>query len=231
MEQVLREEKKFLLTTEEAVFYAGQLAQVMAADSHNGTGGYLIRSLYFDTLVDGDYFDKVDGLEVRRKLRLRCYSADAPYAMLEMKQKQGVQQRKRSLRVKREDAQRLCAGDYGPLLQYGSDFAAECCALMQMRCYRPKVVVDYRRTAFVAKENSIRITFDRDVRATEGRYDIFDPGLCLYPVMDPSLVVMEVKYNNFLLSYIKRMVDRIDRRELSIGKYSRGRDVSYGLDF
>ena len=85
--------------------------------------------------------------------------------------------------------------------------------------------------AFIAKENDIRITFDRDIRATESCFDLFSPDLCLLPVFDPSHVVMEVKYNGFLLSYIKDLVDRADRREISVGKYSQGRMVSLGGEF
>lgn len=231
MRQVLRMEKKYLLTLEEAIHLSGQFARVMMPDPHNGPEGYTIRSLYFDTLVDGDYFDKVDGLETRRKIRLRCYSPDSPFAMLEMKQKQGEQQKKRSLRLNREESQRLCRGDYSPLLSHPEPFAAECWALMHTRCYRPKSVVEYKRMAFMARENDIRITFDRDIRASESCFDLFAPNLCLYPVYDSSWVVMEVKYNGFLLSYIKDLVNRADRREVSVGKYSQGRLVSLGGEY
>lgn len=110
MQQVLRLEKKYLLTLEEARRMSGKLQQIMHQDPHNGAEGYLIRSLYFDTIVDGDYFDKLDGLEVRRKLRLRCYDPEDAFAKLEMKQKQGEQQKKRSLKLSREEAEALCGG-------------------------------------------------------------------------------------------------------------------------
>ena len=93
------------------------LGQVMREDPHNGVHGYRIRSLYFDTVYDEDYHEKLAGIETRRKIRLRCYDPAAGYAMLEMKQKQGASQLKRSLRVTREVAQRLITGDYTPLLQ------------------------------------------------------------------------------------------------------------------
>lgn len=96
----------------------------MHEDRHNGPQGYAIRSLYFDTPDDQDFRDKVDGLELRRKIRLRTYSPQAGFAMLEMKQKQGPYQRKRSLRLPREEAESLCRGDYGVLLRHGDPFAA-----------------------------------------------------------------------------------------------------------
>lgn len=96
----------------------------MTQDPHNGTHGYIIRSLYFDTPYDTDFFEKQAGVELRRKLRLRCYDPGLDYAMLEMKQKQGTRQLKRSLRISRADALRLIKGDYTTLLHYSDPFAA-----------------------------------------------------------------------------------------------------------
>lgn len=125
MNRVFREEKKYLISLPEALQACHRLAQVMHEDPHNGISGYPVRSLYFDTLDDRDFHEKAAGVELRRKLRLRSYDPAADFAMLEMKQKQGASQLKRSLRVTREDAQALTRGDYAPLLRYPESFAAE----------------------------------------------------------------------------------------------------------
>lgn len=223
LQQVLRNERKFLLNTAEFMKKKHQLQQLLHEDPHNGPEGYRIRSLYFDTEYDGDYFDKQFGLEVRKKLRLRLYDPAGDFAMLEMKQKQNVQQRKRSLRISREDALRLIRGDYAPLLRYREPFAAECYALMHTRCYRPRTIVEYRRMAFIAKENNIRVTFDHRIEATQSSFGLFDPHLLMTPVMDWSQVVMEVKYNGFLLSYIKDLLGDLGKSELSVSKYCMAR--------
>ena len=219
MNKVFREEKKFLINIDEFIKKSHMLRQVMIEDAHNGTYGYLIRSLYFDTVYDGDYFEKLAGIETRRKIRLRIYDPNADFAMLEMKQKQGANQLKRSLRVSRRDAVSLSEGNYLPLLSYEEPFAAECYAMMKCRCYRPKTIVQYNRKAFIAKENKIRITFDNRLEATESCFDLFSPKLNMNPVMDPYNVVLEVKYNGFLLDYIRRMINSIDRSEISVSKY------------
>lgn len=90
MNQVLREEKKFLLSLPEFIRLSHRLSQVMQEDPHNGVHGYPIRSLYFDSIDDRDFHEKAAGVELRRKIRLRCYDPAADYAMLEMKQKQGA---------------------------------------------------------------------------------------------------------------------------------------------
>lgn len=115
MNQVLREEKKFLIGIHDFLQASNRLEQVLIQDPHNGTHGYVIRSLYFDTPLDDDFMEKLDGTELRRKIRLRIYDPGHNFAMLEMKQKQGDQQLKRSLRVSKVHAQRLQQGDYTPL--------------------------------------------------------------------------------------------------------------------
>ena len=230
MNEVLRQEKKYAMNLAEGQTLCARLGRVMMEDAHNGALGYTIRSLYFDTVDDQDFNDKVDGLELRRKIRLRTYSSESDFAMLEMKQKEGPYQRKRSLRLRREDARTLCRGDYSPLLACREPFAAECYGLMVCRCYRPRAVVEYLRRAFIARENHIRITLDSRITATESCFDLFARDLSMYPVMDPFHAVLEVKYNGFLLSYIKDLVNRADRSELSVSKYCLARRVGLGSE-
>lgn len=231
MNEVYRQEKKYLMHLADARRLSGLLASLMMEDAHNGTQGYCIRSLYFDTLTDKDYFDKLDGLEIRKKLRLRIYNPSSDFAMLEMKQKEGAYQKKRSLRISRSDAEAMCRGNYEGLLHYPDAFALECYGLMQMQCYRPKTIVEYRRTAFVAKENRTRITFDSGIRASESCMDLFSDCLNLYPVLDPFHYVLEVKYNGFLLSYIKDAVQAANRSELSVSKYCLARSAGMKFGF
>lgn len=223
MNEVFRQEKKYLISIDEYVKHSHYLSQLLQQDSHNGLNGYMIRSLYFDTLDDRDYFEKLNGLYIRRKIRLRIYDPASEYAHLEMKQKQGPYQKKRSLQIKRADAIQLCKGNYSSLLNYPEPFAAECYGYMNMHCYRPTAVIQYNRKAFIAKENKIRITFDNHIEATESCFDIFSNNLNMHPVLDRFNVVLEVKYNHFLLSYIRSMINQCSKSELAVCKYVLGR--------
>ena len=102
---------------------------------------------------------------------------------------------------------------------------------MHMQLYRPKTIVQYKRKAYIAKENKIRITFDSDLRATETDMELFSDRLNMTPVLDPFNSVLEVKYNGFLLSYIKKLVNEADRSELSVSKYclARWATLKFGL--
>ncbi len=229
MNEVYRQEKKYFMTLPDMKKLSGILDSVMIQDSHNGADGYYIRSLYFDTVNENDYEAKINGLETRRKIRLRIYNDKDNFAMLELKQKQGIYQKKRSLKVNKSDALEIASGKYSCLLKYKEPFAAECYGLMNTMCYRPKAIVQYRRKAYIAKENKIRITLDSDIRATETNFELYSQKLNMYPVLDSFNGVLEVKYNGFLLSYIKDLINEVNRSELSVSKYCLAR--SAGLKF
>lgn len=231
MNTVLRQEKKFLIGFEDSHKLSNYLEKMLIKDKHNEIDGYIVRSLYFDTIHEKDFSEKEDGVELRRKIRLRIYDPKDKFAFLEIKQKQGNNQLKRTLKVTKEDAQELIKGNYSVLLKYEEKFAQECYVIMNTQMYRPKSVVQYNRKAFIAKENSIRITFDSNIIATETCFDIFSENLNMYPVFSKYNTVLEVKYNGFLLSYIKDMLETVQKSELSVSKYCLARKATLNYIF
>ena len=229
MLNVLRQEEKYPLNLQEAIQFSHRFSRLLMPDPYSVNGSYMVRSLYFDTVDDRDFFDKVTEQNLRRKIRLRVYSPDASAAKLEVKQKNGSYQRKRSLTVSREDAQALIDGQYSVLLHYPEEFAAELFAIMTTECYRPKSIVEYQRRAFMAQENNIRLTFDAHICATESTMDLFSPNLPLNPVFDADKVIFEVKYDRFMLGYIKEIISHVDRRSISSSKYCLSRSIGYPL--
>ncbi|MCI9608852.1 MAG: polyphosphate polymerase domain-containing protein [Oscillibacter sp.] len=227
MVTVLRREEKYLLTLREALQCAARFEKVLTPDHFSRDGAYKIRSLYFDTADDRDFHDKLTEQNCRQKIRLRIYSPGDRHVKLELKQKENVYQRKRSLLITRADALALAEGRYSVLLNYEDPFAGEMFILLTEGCYRPRTIVEYSRRAFMAKENNIRLTFDSDIRALEGDCRLFSPGLPFYPVLPGDQVVFEVKYNQFLLGYIMDVIRCVDRRSVSASKYCLGRSLSF----
>jgi len=225
MKEVLRQEKKFLITLDQYYRLSSKFSKLLMEDRFSSGDGYTVRSLYFDSLDDRDFEEKIEGIDLRRKIRLRNYGFDSQTAKLEMKQKQGMMQKKRSFTLDREQSLRLINGDYSVLLGSGSTFAAECYGLMQTHCYRPKAVVSYTRKVFLAHENEIRITFDHHIKGSETNFNIFSHDLVESTVFDPYLVVMEVKFNGFILSYIKDIINSVNEPEQAISKYCLSRTI------
>ena len=75
-------------------------------------------------------------------------------------------------------------------------------------------------------ENKIRITLDHDIKATESNFNIFDTNLNQNLMMNNFFIVLEVKYNGFLLSYIRDILNDCNKSELSVSKYCLGRTIS-----
>lgn len=225
--RVLRTEKKHNLTKIEVSGLKSRLSAILSGDPVNGYKPYLVRSLYFDTIFNDDFFEKMAGVERRQKIRLRVYDPNAKTAKLEIKEKQGVTQLKRSLVLTREEAIRLQNCDYDVLKDKEDELAQELYILMTTKLYRPVCIVEYDRVAFANPTNDIRITFDSDIRSNEGNLSIFDPNLQCYPVFSNRNTVLEVKYNGFLLSYIKEAIGSLDCTETAVSKYCLAR--RYGL--
>lgn len=226
--KVLRTEKKYRLSIVEAELLFYKLAKVLEGDPFHGNDAYMVRSLYFDTLKNDDYWEKMDGLSKRKKIRLRIYNPDGNVAKLEIKEKQGNTQLKRSLTIDRHEAEALINGDYDVLKNNESSVADEFYQLMKTRLYRPVCIVEYQRKAFASFTNDIRITFDSCVSSNEGNFDIFDKNMFTYSVMPLDSVILEVKYNGFLLSYIKELINSCDCMEQSNSKYCMARTFGLG---
>lgn len=220
---VVRTEKKYSISQCQQSTLLYRLSSVMDTDKYSNINGYMVRSLYFDSIYDNDYFDKISGLEVRKKVRLRIYSPEQTTVKLELKQKQGSAQKKTSLSISKKLAEEMIHGHYTGLLELNSDFALTFYQILETGLYRPKCIVEYRRIAFAEESNDTRITMDSEIGMSPlcGRF--FDKHLSLIPVRREP--VLEVKYNGFLLSNIKQILDFADASELAISKYAMSRQV------
>ena len=229
MIEVLRREEKYPLNLADANIYSNMFSAILAIDQFSKNGSYMVRSLYFDTPDDKDFFEKIKEQNLRRKIRLRIYNPDDTMAKLELKQKENIFQKKRTMLVSKKDALELIKGNYSVLLKYEDALAAELFAIMSIEVYRPKSIVEYQRRAFIAKENNIRLTFDSNIRATESSFDLFAKDLPLAPVFPLDKVVFEVKYDKFLLSYITDIISKVDARNMTSSKYCLSRTLGYPM--
>lgn len=226
MIDVSRRELKYLVGLEATCHLKNHLQYIMQPDIHNGNNGYRVRSLYFDTLFDTDFEEKVDGYDKRKKIRMRLYGDSDDVIKLELKQKESVYQRKRSLLLTRSEAEKMIHGEYSFLMERQEPLSHALYIEMNTRNYCPKCIVEYDRLAFLDGNNDIRITFDMNLRATEADYNIFNPNLILYPVCSPGEITLEVKYSGFLFSHMKQILKLVDKAQVSNSKYCIARTIT-----
>lgn len=87
---VNRRELKYAISEFDYYKINDLLKQILTPDSNNGNYGYRIRSLYFDSVDNCDYYAKIHGEEVRKKIRLRIYDTSCQWVKLEIKRKMNI---------------------------------------------------------------------------------------------------------------------------------------------
>lgn len=221
---VSRSELKYWISRQDSILLQAELQKLLRPDRYAKDGFYRVKSLYFDSLDQMDYSDKTEGVEYRKKIRMRIYDEDAGVVKLERKQKRGALQRKESLVVSREDAARCMKGDYGCLLQYPQEPALRLYSDMMLGCYRPVVIVEYERYAYVYDAYDTRITIDRNIRCCELELDLFERDLPWVHTVEEA-VILEVKFNGVLIEPVKKILGKYHLTQVAVSKYGSGRPI------
>lgn len=217
-----RREQKYYMKTSDALRLQRELDILLRRDSHSQRGAYRVKSLYFDSYANRDYFEKLGGFEVRKKVRLRIYDENDRTVKLELKEKYGESQQKRSLILSRSEAESVMRGDYGVLLDRQEETARRIYNILRQGGYRPAVIVEYNRLAYVYQNYAARITFDSGVRSEEVCLNLFERGR-YREAEDGNLVILEVKYNGYLAGFIGSILQKYCVNQVSISKYGKGR--------
>ena len=215
----MRYELKYEVNEAVLPLLRARLRAVMQPDRHSGPDGYLVRSLYFDDLDCAAYRDKLNGNPERSKLRLRYYNGDESYIVLENKEKLGRMTRKTAQEVSREVALAMVNGDRERCLEARGAVMDQFLARGGTRSLKPRVLVDYRRTAFVYSVSNVRITLDEKVSTGLYRTDLFDREAARLPVLDPGRAVVEVKFDHFLPDHLNAALRDIPMVRLAVSKY------------
>lgn len=186
-------------------------------DPHAVNGRYFIRSLYFDNLADKALMEKVNGLPVREKFRIRYYNGDLSVIHLEKKSKVDHLGNKQSAPLTKEQAQCITDGDLRWMLDSEYPLIRELYSKMMTQGIAPKTIVDYTREPFVFPAGNVRVTLDYDIRSGMRCTDFLNPACVTVPVSDA--IILEVKWDGFLPDIIRDAVSLADRREGSFSKY------------
>ena len=157
-----------MLTNQDLSLLRSRLSEVMELDPHTPAGGrYLIHSLYFDDYKDTSVYTTDSGLSKRFKWRIRYYGNDLTYIVLEKKEKLESRCHKKSCKITVEEYEKIIAGDVTDLIfDTEKNLIKELAIDMLVHDYRPKIIIDYERIAYVEEITNVRITFDMKISAS-----------------------------------------------------------------
>ena len=196
-----------------------RLSTVMKRDKHAIDGKYLIRSLYFDNASDKALREKVDGVNVREKFRIRYYNNDTSLIHLEKKSKVNGLCLKDSVTLSFEQAQAITNGDYGWMIASGVPLIRELYSKMMSQGLGPKTIVDYLREPFVFAPGNVRVTLDYNIRTGMNCTDFLNPNCVTVPAGDAP-IILEVKWDEYLPDIIRDAVQLPNCRVGAFSKYA-----------
>lgn len=233
----MRLEYKYLVPNELLSSLRGMLAPFVETDVHAiayGVRGYTVRSIYFDTCTLDFYHEKLAGIKMRKKLRLRGYNDNQKRSVvfLEIKRKHAMLVTKNRAPVEYAHVHDLFdTGDVErhiparPDFPHASEDARRFFFYVYRNSLRPIVLTIYEREAYYSKFNpSLRITFDKNLRSS------------IYPALDtlfseekirysmPRHFILEVKVSGRFPWWLGSAIARLGLRQQALSKYVIGID-------
>lgn len=216
---IFRHEWKHEINRSDILALRHRLQAVAQPDGHAVDGKYEIRSLYFDNLSDKILREKLDGINIREKFRIRYYNGNTAMIHLEKKSKVGGLGKKASAVLTKEEAQAIVDGDYGWMMKSGRPLVQEFYTKITVQGLRPKTIVDYTREPFVYAPGNVRVTLDDQIRTGLSCTDFLNPECVTIPAKDTP-AILEVKWDTYLPDIIRDAVQLEGRRTSAFSKYA-----------
>lgn len=216
---MLRNELKFFINTQQKALLADKLSRLCQRDSFSdSTGRYTVTSLYFDDYQQSALIDKLSGIKDRKKFRVRVYNHQPDVIKLERKIKRNNLIDKSNHRISRDEYNSLVNGDVSFLVDKDDIVANDFLLNYQTRNLRPRVVVEYRREAFIYKYGDVRITLDHLLKAGIFQNDLFSKGF-MRSAIPHDQVILEVKYTGYFPDVIRKIIQMNNLQWQSCSKY------------
>lgn len=196
-----------------------RLRAVMKPDCHAVNGQYEIRSLYFDTPNDKALREKLDGVNIREKYRIRLYNHEASRICLEQKCKYGGLGCKHTAVLTPEQAQAIVDGEVDWMSVSPNDVILGFYTRIRNEGLKAKVIVDYIREPFVFVPGNVRVTLDYEIRTGMSCTDLLNFDCVTVPIKD-SPCILEVKWDHYLPDVIRDAVQLDGRYSTAFSKYA-----------
>ena len=172
-----------------------------------------------DDYKDTSIYTTNSGLSERFKWRIRYYGNDLSYIRLEKKEKIEGRCHKKSCKITVDEYNKIVSGDVTDLVfETGKDLIKELAVDILIHNYKPKVIIDYERIAYVEETTNVRVTFDMKISASYELENFLDGDYQSFYVLPSGLNVLEVKFDSILPSHIRNIVESYSFKQRSNGQ-------------
>ena len=231
-QQLTRYEFKYFLRNDTAESIFKIALNFMNIDKYAlncGSKGYFVRSLYFDNSNYDNFYEKVDGMQVRKKFRLRTYDKsfnNNSNFYLEMKG------RKLDRIIKKRTSFKMNYLKYFQSLTKLNElyFKNKHNELIESFLFdhnrkkiNPRILVDYLRKPLVNKYGLyFRLTFDSNLTVSKSRSLYENNNFNNNKKYKPGTTILEVKFERSMPAWFHRVIQTFNLRRQSISKYVLG---------
>lgn len=204
-----------------------RLSLIMDVDTNsvNSDNSYYIRSLYFDDEDSNAFYEKLDGVEYRKKYRIRIYNLDDKFIRLECKYKHNNMTSKDQILITKEECSKIIDGKIDDFKLEKDNILKQFLVDYRLNRLKPCIIVDYNRLAFTYHVSDVRITFDSKIKSGLYNYNMFDENACTYSVIDDSEIVLEVKFNEILPEAIAIILSTVPTFRQAYSKFATCRSI------
>lgn len=221
-----RNEIKFVINKDSAEILKNKLSLFMDIDSNANLedNSYLIKSLYFDDLYSNAYYEKIDGVEYRKKYRIRLYNNDFNFIRLECKYKHENKTSKDQVLIDKLVCDKIINNNIDDL-ELDSGLLSNFLVDSKLKGLKPAIIVEYKRLALTYPVSNVRITFDSHIRSGKYNYDLYEEDIDTYKVLDDNQVVLEVKFDEILPEQIAIVLSTIPMVRQAFSKFAICRSI------
>ena len=233
-----RYELKYLVSPETAFAIAGKLTGRCHLDANGPDGYYVNESLYFDSPDFDFFFHKIEGVKLRKKVRIRRYGNRGPWEKLfvEIKRRNGQYIEKARFTIEpyllpslfTPSHRELCTQSLKP---QECQVYNEVLSLAQLFQLRPILFIRYIRRSFWAEgDERLRITFDSELGYDTVNHDCLRPLENINYILDGGQVIMEIKANGSVPLWVLELIQEYECKMIRFSKYCLGVQAAYGLE-
>lgn len=237
VENFSRYEFKYLLNSQTSQAIESEARNFMSYDgyaSDQTSNSYHVRSQYFDNDLSTHFYEKVDGMRIRHKYRIRTYGVKRDPnnpLFLEKKGRKLERTYKQRFQIDYQHLEKFC--DFNrveqllqiyPSVDLIQDFVFD----FLRKSINPKIIVDYTRTPYVSEfDHYFRLTFDRNLNTSlvEDSNDIYSDQRA-WQMMLAGYTILEVKFFRRFPPWFHRIIQGHNLRRLSISKFSTGMEYA-----
>jgi hypothetical protein len=233
--QQSRFELKYHLTEEKALRIRDFVRCYIGLDEYSvgkPNFSYAVHSLYLDSDQLTTYWDTINGVKNRFKLRIRYYDSNpGSPVFFEVKRRMNHCIMKQRGGVRNEMVHWLLAGHHpeaGHLLSKSNSpkqlvALQRFCQIMQQIHATPMVHIAYLREAYVSDDDRFRVTIDRRVHAESNRQGIIKTDMKKpAETFGDELVILELKFTDRFPNWYRDLVQGFNLMQCGAAKYVEG---------